>query len=98
MIFRTVGQPLTEACSIKIGAIPETLFERLALAFGLVPTPFIDTFHAVIVARAIMVATKLDVFDALASKPMRAIVSGDMPPPPPEGAAAHRKPDQTNPS
>src|SRR5476649_1363867 len=57
---------------MKIGAIPETLLERLAMVFGLVPTPFIDTFHAVIVARAVMVATKLDVFDALASRPLSA--------------------------
>src|SRR5674476_1047620 len=59
-------------CSMKIGAIPENLLERLAMVFGLVPTPFIDTFHAVIVARAVMVATKLDVFDALASRPLSA--------------------------
>jgi len=56
-------------CSMKIGAIPENLLERLAMVFGLVPTPFIDTFNAVIVARTVMVATKLDVFDALASRP-----------------------------
>jgi ubiquinone/menaquinone biosynthesis C-methylase UbiE len=57
---------------MKIGAIPENLLERLAMAFGLVPTPFIDTFHAVIVARAIMVATKLDIFDALDTRPLSA--------------------------
>ncbi len=59
-------------CSMKIGAIPENLLERLALVFGLVPTPFIDTLHAVIVARAVMVATRLDVFDALAARPLSA--------------------------
>jgi ubiquinone/menaquinone biosynthesis C-methylase UbiE len=57
---------------MKIGTIPENLLERLAVFFGLVPTPFIDTFNAVIVARAVMVATKLDVFDALASRPLSA--------------------------
>jgi len=57
---------------MKIGAIPENLLERLAMVFGLVPTPFIDTFNAVIVARAVMVSTKLDVFDALASRPLSA--------------------------
>src|SRR5438876_5908582 len=60
-------------CFMKIGAIPENLLERLAVFFGLVPTPIIDTFHAVIVARAVMVATKLDVFDALASHPLSAM-------------------------
>ena len=58
---------------MKIGAIPENLLERLAVFFGLVPTPIIDTFHAVIVARSVMVATKLDVFDALASRPLSAM-------------------------
>ena len=57
---------------MKIGAIPESLLERLAIFFGLVPTPIIDTFHAVIVARAVMVATKLDVFEALARRPRSA--------------------------
>ena len=58
---------------MKIGAIPENLLERLAVFFGLVPTPIIDTFHAVIVARAVMVATKLDIFDALAARPLSAM-------------------------
>jgi 2-polyprenyl-3-methyl-5-hydroxy-6-metoxy-1,4-benzoquinol methylase len=57
---------------MKIGAIPESLLERLALFFGLVPTPIMDTLHAAIVARAIMVATKLDVFEALAARPRSA--------------------------
>lgn len=51
---------------MRVGAIPETLLERIALAAGAAPTPFVDTFHAVIVARAVVVATKLDVFEALA--------------------------------
>jgi ubiquinone/menaquinone biosynthesis C-methylase UbiE len=57
---------------MKIGAIPENFSEWLGLLFGLVPTPFIDTFHGVIVARAVMVATKLDVFDVLALRPLSA--------------------------
>ena len=60
-------------CFMKIGAIPENLVERLAMFFGLVPTPIVDTFHAIIVARAVMVATKLDVFDALKSHPVSAM-------------------------
>ena len=54
---------------MKIGAIPENLFERLVTLANLAPTPVVDTFHAVIVARAIIVATKLGVFDALAPGP-----------------------------
>jgi SAM-dependent methyltransferase len=55
---------------MRVGAIPETFSERLALLAGLAPTPLVDTFHAVIVARAVMVATRLGVFDALAEAPL----------------------------
>ena len=54
---------------MRVGAIPETLIERIALATGAVPTPIVDTLHAVIVARAVVVATKLGVFEALADAP-----------------------------
>lgn len=57
---------------MKIGAIPEGLFERLITLAGLAPTPVVDTFHAVIVARAIIVATKLGVFDLIAESPLTA--------------------------
>lgn len=54
---------------MRVGAIPETLLERIATFAGLAPTPVVDTLHAVIVARAIVVATRLGVFDALADGP-----------------------------
>ena len=54
---------------MRVGAIPETLLERVATLAGLAPTPVVDTFHAVIVARAVVVATKLGVFEALADGP-----------------------------
>ncbi|HET7714384.1 MAG TPA: class I SAM-dependent methyltransferase [Bauldia sp.] len=57
---------------MRVGAIPETLVERIATLAGLAPTPVVDTFHAVIVARAVVVATKLGVFDALAGGPAEA--------------------------
>lgn len=57
---------------MRVGAIPESLLERLALATGAAPTPIVDTLHAVIVARAIVVATRLDVFEALAAEPATA--------------------------
>ena len=57
---------------MRVGAIPETLLERIATVAGLAPTPVVDTFHAVIVARAVVVATKLGVFDALADAPAEA--------------------------
>jgi SAM-dependent methyltransferase len=57
---------------LRVGAIPETLLERIALAAGAAPTPIVDTLHAVIVARAVVVATRLDVFEALDAGPASA--------------------------
>jgi len=54
---------------MRVGAIPETLLERIATFAGLAPTPVVDTLHAVIVARAVVVATRLGVFEALAEGP-----------------------------
>jgi SAM-dependent methyltransferase len=51
---------------MRFGAIPETIAERAALALGLAPTPFVETFHAALIARAIMVGVKLGVFEACA--------------------------------
>ena len=57
---------------MKIGAIPENVFEWLMALAGLAPIPVVDTLHSVIAARAIMVATKLGIFDACASRSLSA--------------------------
>jgi SAM-dependent methyltransferase len=59
-------------CLVKIGLIPENIFERLALAAGMVPTPLGESWLTFILARTIMVATKLGFFEALAEKPLTA--------------------------
>ncbi len=51
---------------MKVGAVPESLAERAVLALGLVPTPFLDTHPTLLLARAIMVATRAGLFEALA--------------------------------
>ncbi len=51
---------------MRIGTVPENLAERAVLALGLVPTPFLDTHPALLLARAVMVATKVGIFEALA--------------------------------
>ncbi len=53
---------------MKIGAVPESLAERAVLALGLAPTPFLDTHPTLLLARALMVATKAGVFEALADE------------------------------
>jgi SAM-dependent methyltransferase len=57
---------------MKIGPVPENLIECLLWAAGVMPTPLIDTFQAIVRARAIMAGSKLGVFDALAAGPATA--------------------------
>jgi SAM-dependent methyltransferase len=51
---------------MRLDTVPENLLERIALRAGVVPTPLGDTIVAMTLARTIMVATKLGVFEALA--------------------------------
>jgi len=57
---------------MKLGIIPENMLERVALAAGVVPRPILDTLVAMLLARTIMAATKLGIFEALASGPLPA--------------------------
>src|SRR5437588_5858951 len=57
---------------MRVGAIPESLLELLLAAAGAVPTPLIDTFQAMVRVRAIMVATKVGLFEALRAGPATA--------------------------
>ncbi len=57
---------------MKIGLIPENPLEWLVLKTGLAPTPFTDTYLTLIIARAVIAATRLGVFEALASGPLTA--------------------------
>jgi 2-polyprenyl-3-methyl-5-hydroxy-6-metoxy-1,4-benzoquinol methylase len=52
---------------MKIGAIPETIFERLALWMGIAPTPLVDTHVAFMMARTIITAVKLGIFECLSN-------------------------------
>jgi SAM-dependent methyltransferase len=50
---------------MKIGVLPETVLERLALVMGQVPIPIAHTLGGALLARTVMVATRLGVFEAL---------------------------------
>ena len=50
---------------MKYGAIPTSLFERLALWSGKVPVPIIDVLFGPLKARAIMAGVSLGVFEAI---------------------------------
>src|SRR5258707_15652744 len=65
--------PLRARCrNMKQGAIPENPLEAASLATGLVPTPLLDTMLSLLLARTVLVAVKLGVFEALAAGPLPA--------------------------
>jgi SAM-dependent methyltransferase len=57
---------------MKIVVAPDNLAERAALVLGLVPVTLMDTHMSFIRARAIMTATKLGIFEAMADAPLSA--------------------------
>ena len=52
---------------MRLGLIPESVLDRIALAFGAGPPPAMTEAYAPLHARAIVAATEMGVFDALAS-------------------------------
>jgi len=54
---------------VRVRTTPESVQERLALAAGLIPTPLLETFEAMAMARAIMAGVSLGIFEALDEKP-----------------------------
>lgn len=54
---------------MRLGAIPHGVVERVALALGIVPTPILDSIIALLLARTVMVATRLGIFEAVAALP-----------------------------
>ncbi len=57
---------------MKLTAAAENPIERLLLALGIPPVTLIDTHMGFMRARAIMVGTKLGIFDALVGAPLKA--------------------------
>lgn len=62
---------------MRIGVIAQNLLERVALATGRMPTPLIECVPTIILARALMAATELGVFEALAAGPQPAETIAD---------------------
>lgn len=63
---------------MRLGAIPQGVVERVAFALGIVPTPLFDSIIALLLARTVMVATRLDVFETMAGQPRSAAEIADM--------------------
>lgn len=53
---------------MRVGIIAQSIFERLALMAGRVPEPIVEAFPPLVLARSVMAATKLGIFDTLASQ------------------------------
>ena len=57
---------------MRLGAIPQNITESIGLATGSVPTPLMDTLVALLLARTIMTAASVGIFQALDSQPLTA--------------------------
>jgi ubiquinone/menaquinone biosynthesis C-methylase UbiE len=57
---------------MRVGVIPESLLERIGLATGLAPVPLAEGLFSFLLARTVMVGTRLGVFEALAKGPLPA--------------------------
>jgi SAM-dependent methyltransferase len=51
---------------MKLSAVPENLVERLGFLFGVLPPGIVESWLGMMVARTMMTATKLNIFEALA--------------------------------
>jgi SAM-dependent methyltransferase len=57
---------------MKIGAIPESVIEWVAIKLDLAPRALVDTHAAMLLARTVMAGADLNVFDALGARPLTA--------------------------
>jgi SAM-dependent methyltransferase len=57
---------------MRLAAIPQNLKESIALAAGFVPTPLMDTLVALLLAKTVIAATAIGIFDALEAEPLTA--------------------------
>src|SRR5216684_5159079 len=57
---------------MKLGMVPDTVLERLALLSGMLPPGIFECWFGIMLARTVMCATKLNVFESLAAGPLTA--------------------------
>ena len=57
---------------MRLGIVPDNLLERLALLSGMLPPGIFECWFGMMLARTVMAATKLGVFESLAAKPLSA--------------------------
>ena len=71
MMVKAFADWVAEEAQMRYGVIAENPLERVALASGMFPTPMFEPYGAAF-GRALMVATKLGIFDVLAEAPLDA--------------------------
>src|SRR5262245_27950114 len=55
---------------MKLGVVPENLPERLALGLGIPPPGIVESWLGIMASRAVMAATKLNIFESLTGGPL----------------------------
>jgi 2-polyprenyl-3-methyl-5-hydroxy-6-metoxy-1,4-benzoquinol methylase len=55
---------------VRLGIVPDNLLERLALSSGLLPPGIFECWFGMMLARTVIAATKLDIFESLAAGPL----------------------------
>ena len=55
---------------MRLGIVPENLMERLALLSGMLPPGIFECWFGIMLSRTVMTATRLDIFESLASGPL----------------------------
>jgi SAM-dependent methyltransferase len=64
--------PAGEELFMKLGMVPENLVEMLALRSGLLPPGIFEAWFGIMLARTVMAATRLEIFESLAGAPLNA--------------------------
>lgn len=57
---------------MKLGVVPETFADRLIVLLGILPPGIFEGWFGIMLARTMMAATKLEIFEALAAGPLTA--------------------------
>src|SRR5262245_66109477 len=57
---------------VKLGVVPDNFLERLALLSGMLPPGIFECWFGIMLARTVMAATKLEVFESLEAGPLTA--------------------------
>lgn len=57
---------------MRVGVIPESLLERIGLRTGLAPVPLAEGLFSFLLARTVMIGTRLGIFESLAKGPLTA--------------------------